>query len=91
MLGTRVRARRRGRVEGERLACIRAENLRLIAAGGIVATVESAAFHGDGTRLKIRPAAAPATELHLTVRDAPVRPGDQVRVSVDDAWIIPDG
>jgi iron(III) transport system ATP-binding protein len=71
-----------------RYACLRPENLAL-AAQGIVARVERAVFEGASTMLHCRVAEAPQHLLRLLHRGEPPAEGAEVRVAIEDGWLLP--
>jgi iron(III) transport system ATP-binding protein len=69
-------------------ACLRPEGLAL-AAQGILAKVERAVFEGAATMLHCRVAQAPEHLIRLLHRGEPPAEGSEVRVAIEDGWLLP--
>jgi iron(III) transport system ATP-binding protein len=70
------------------LACLRPEGLAL-AAQGILAKVERAVFEGAATMLHCRVLQAPEHLIRLLHRGEPPSEGTEVKVAVEDGWLLP--
>jgi iron(III) transport system ATP-binding protein len=92
-LGTRFQARGTGRGGQKRLLCLRPGDLRLVdgASPGFPAHLTESRFQGATTLMTVRPATASpdCPELRIEHRGPAPAVGTTVRVSVDDAWVIP--
>ncbi len=80
-----------GTAAGPASACLRQEGLRLAAEGeaGLPATVARHTFHGASTTVHLRPSADPQRTLTLRVAAEPPPVGAEIRVAVDDGWLLP--
>jgi iron(III) transport system ATP-binding protein len=71
-----------------RHACLRPEGLAL-AAQGILTKVERAVFEGAATMLHCRVLHAPEHLIRLLHRGEPPAEGSEVKVAVEDGWLLP--
>jgi iron(III) transport system ATP-binding protein len=85
--GQRVRTRTTGRAAGPAKVLLRPEHLAL-AGEGVAARVAGVTYRGPVYEVRLD---LPSGEQVML--DAPAAPavGDQVRVAVSDAWVIPEG
>jgi iron(III) transport system ATP-binding protein len=90
VLGRRMRLRKApGSAIGTH-ACLREQSLRIAPGNGVRAIVSTVVYQGGHFRIEAVSAAAPATELHLTVSEpSAVRAGDAIDIAIDDGWLLP--
>jgi iron(III) transport system ATP-binding protein len=88
----RMRCARDQRAGQPAQACLRARDLRIVAADapGVRVQVERAVYQGGHFRLETRVAAAPQCRLHLTAPEPFAVPSDNVlNLAVSDGWVPP--
>jgi iron(III) transport system ATP-binding protein len=73
-------------------ACLRASDLRVVAAdaAGVPSRVSNVVYQGGHFRVEAHVEAHPEAMLHLLVTEpCPLAPGATVNIGVDDGWVIP--
>lgn len=72
------------------LACLRSENLHVSKNGsGFPAIVDRYIYHGGAGTVYLNPVHAPEYSLRVLHRGHIPEPGKELRIIVDDGWIIP--
>ncbi len=72
--------------------CLRARDFSIAQdEGGLAARVERLSYQGGYFRMEVRPLASEETVLHLDAPEpAPAAPGETIRLSIRDGWVIPE-
>jgi iron(III) transport system ATP-binding protein len=93
VFGHRVRMRcAAGQRAGPARACVRADDLRVVAptASGVRTEVERAIYQGGHFRVELRVAGATDVRLHLSVPEPFDLPADRaLTLDIADGWVIP--
>ncbi|KUL92951.1 spermidine/putrescine ABC transporter ATP-binding protein [Bosea sp. WAO] len=72
--------------------CLRARDFSIAQGeGGLAARVDRLSYQGGYFRMEVRPLASEETVLHLDAPEpAPAAPGETIRLSIRDGWVIPE-
>jgi len=77
-----------GQPSGPARVSLRPEGLRLTDDGGFAATIERTTYKGGTYAVEARPHVAPEMPVRLSLARSPAA-GAEVRIAIDDAWVIP--